>query len=156
MVKFRERRIAEHVNSKHSTHTPNHLCLHSPICPCTAVNSLTHPHLYQHVGCIVETHDQSSHSCHVVHVGKRDEGDRCHMVQEHDQEILGTQLPRKRYRAKESKRHIPRARHDKVKRDMTVLCAHTIALCLQKCMTICKKLCGTIVQCSSAFFQNWL
>lgn len=25
-------------------------------------------HLYQHVGCIVETHDQRSHPRHVVHV----------------------------------------------------------------------------------------
>lgn len=81
--------------SKHSTHTPNHLCLHLPICSSTAFNSVTHPHLYQHVGCIMETHDQSSHSCHVVHIGKGDEGDCCHMVQKHDQEILGTQLPRK-------------------------------------------------------------
>lgn len=66
-----------------------------PICQSTAFTALTHPpHLYQHVGCIVETHDQGSHSCHVVHVGKGDEGDCCHMVQEHDQEILKTQSKR--------------------------------------------------------------
>lgn len=45
-------------------------------------------HLYQHVGGIVETHDQCSHSRHVVHVWQRDEGDRRHVVEEHDQEIL--------------------------------------------------------------------
>lgn len=45
-------------------------------------------HLYQHVGCIVETHDQGSHACHVVHVWERDEGDRRHVVEKHNQEIL--------------------------------------------------------------------
>lgn len=45
-------------------------------------------HLYQHVGCIVETHNQGSHSCHVVHVWERDEGDRRHVVEKHNQEIL--------------------------------------------------------------------
>lgn len=48
------------------------------------------PHLYQHVGRVVEAHDQRSHPGHVVHVGEGDEGDGCQVVQEHDQEILGT------------------------------------------------------------------
>lgn len=48
------------------------------------------PHLYQHVGCIVEAHDQRSHPGHVVHVGEGDEGDGGQVVQEHDQKILGT------------------------------------------------------------------
>ena len=63
-----------------------------PISPSTVLSSPSRPHLYQHVGCVVQTHDQSSHSGHVVHVGKCDEGDRRHVVKEHDQEILETQL----------------------------------------------------------------
>lgn len=48
------------------------------------------PHLYQHVGCIVEAHDQRSHPGHVVDVGEGDEGDGRQVVQEHDQKVLGT------------------------------------------------------------------
>lgn len=39
--------------------------------------SLIHPHLHQHISGIVETHDQRSHPCHVVHIGEGDEGDGC-------------------------------------------------------------------------------
>lgn len=56
----------------------------------TRQNCLARPHLYQHVGRVVEAHDQRSHPGHVVHVGEGDEGDGCQVVQEHDQKILGT------------------------------------------------------------------
>ena len=56
----------------------------------------TPAHLYQHVSSVVETHDQGSHSRHVVHIGEGDEGDRGHVVREHDQKILGTQLSKER------------------------------------------------------------
>lgn len=100
---------------------------------------LSHPHLYQHVGCIVEAHDQSSHSCHVVHIGKGNEGDCCHVMQEHDQKILGTQLSRRiNTSTKESTlksvswlSHCMRPRAaSAVQTDTdTLMCAHTIHLC---------------------------
>lgn len=129
-------------NSKHYTHTLS-LSLYVPICPSTAFYSPTHPHLYEHVSCIMETHDQSSNSCHVVHVGKSDEGDCCHMVQKHDQEILGTQLLRKRHIYRKYFQNVTAClsdhmwdipitsrivqRCDKVKRTW-LLCADTMAL----------------------------
>lgn len=131
----------------------------------------------------METHDQSSHSCHVVHVGKGNEGDCCHVVQEHDQKILGTQLSRRAKKKKESHNwrknpqkclmvvwvtawdpeHLVQYRHV-TKWKWRDCCVHIqysfVCLCVSLKMskllllTNINRTRGTIVQHNSAYFQN--